>query len=44
MRRLDDISDAMDRNLSKLWEMKVNIAQSCPTFCKPTDCTVVVVV
>ena len=44
MRWLDDISDAMDMNLSKLWEMKVKVAQSCPTFCNPMDYMAVAVV
>ena len=37
MRQLDDISDAINMNLSKLWEMKVKVAQLCPTFCNPMD-------
>ena len=35
MRQLDDISDAINMNLSKLWEMKVKVAQLCPTFATP---------
>ena len=51
MRLLDGITDSIDMNLSKLWEIVKDreawrvvvqfssVTQSCLTLCNPVDCT-----
>ena len=51
MRLLDGITDSIDMNLSKLWEIVKDreawrvvvqfssVTQSCPTLCDPMDCS-----